>query len=94
MTTAAGTSARSQLRSGTGAVSRSQQRARMPADVALILIGACFVLPLLWLVFASLDASAGDPPGKTLRMMIPAGSRRINVPLSIHGAAKFSTPDH
>ncbi len=59
MTTTAGTSARGQLQSGTGAVSRAQQRARMPADVSLILIGACFVLPLLWLVFASLDASAG-----------------------------------
>ncbi|MCO4257057.1 carbohydrate ABC transporter permease [Pseudarthrobacter cellobiosi] len=59
MTTTAGTSARGKLRSGTGAVSRAQQRARMPADVSLILIGACFVLPLLWLVFASLDASAG-----------------------------------
>jgi multiple sugar transport system permease protein len=31
----------------------------MPADAALILIGTCFVLPLLWLVLASLDASAG-----------------------------------
>lgn len=59
MTTTAGTSARGQLRSGTGAVSRARQRARIPADVSLILIGACFVLPLLWLVFASLDASAG-----------------------------------
>jgi multiple sugar transport system permease protein len=46
-------------RTGTGAVSRAQQRARVPADAALILIGACFVLPLLWLVFASLDVSAG-----------------------------------
>jgi multiple sugar transport system permease protein len=27
--------------------------------VSLILIGACFVLPLLWLVFASLDPAAG-----------------------------------
>ncbi|MET3174876.1 UNVERIFIED_ORG: multiple sugar transport system permease protein [Arthrobacter sp. UYCu721] len=59
MTTTAGTSARGQLQSGTGAVSRAQQRARTPADVSLVLIGACFVLPLLWLVFASLDASAG-----------------------------------
>ena len=42
-----------------GAVSRARQRARVPADAALILIGACFVLPLLWLVLASLDASAG-----------------------------------
>ncbi len=59
MTTTAGTSARGQLRAGKAAVSRARQRARMPSDVALILIGACFVLPLLWLVFASLDASAG-----------------------------------
>ncbi|RAX44388.1 carbohydrate ABC transporter permease [Arthrobacter sp. AQ5-06] len=59
MTTTAGTSARGQLQSGTGAVSHAQQRARTPADVSLVLIGACFVLPLLWLVFASLDASAG-----------------------------------
>lgn len=59
MTTTAGTSARGQLRSGRGAVSRARQRARIPADVSLILIGACFVLPLLWLVFASLDVSAG-----------------------------------
>ena len=59
MTTTAGSSAPQQLRSGTGAVSHAEQRARMPADVALVLIGACFVLPLLWLVFASLDASAG-----------------------------------
>lgn len=39
--------------------SRSRKRARLPADAALLLIGACFVLPLLWLVFASLDAGAG-----------------------------------
>lgn len=58
MTTAARTSAEA-LREGTGAVSRARRRARVPADAALILIGACFVLPLLWLMFASLDPSAG-----------------------------------
>ncbi|SEQ58786.1 carbohydrate ABC transporter membrane protein 2, CUT1 family [Arthrobacter sp. OV608] len=30
-----------------------------PADVALLVLGACFVLPLLWLVLASFDAEAG-----------------------------------
>ncbi|MEW1807517.1 carbohydrate ABC transporter permease [Pseudarthrobacter sp. NPDC080039] len=29
------------------------------ADVVLLLVGACFVLPLLWLVFGSLDPAAG-----------------------------------
>lgn len=33
--------------------------ARLPADLSLLLIGLCFVLPLLWLVFASLDPRAG-----------------------------------
>ena len=62
MTTAARGTAGTGRRTGGGAggaVSRAQQRARVPADAALILIGACFVLPLLWLVLASLDASAG-----------------------------------
>src|SRR5690349_11409753 len=36
-----------------------RRRARGPADAALLLIGACFLLPLLWLVFGSLDAEAG-----------------------------------
>ena len=36
-----------------------RHRNRGPADAALLLIGACFVLPLLWLVFGSLDAEAG-----------------------------------
>jgi multiple sugar transport system permease protein len=40
-------------------VPRAQRRARVPADAALILIGACFVLPLLWLVLAAFDPSAG-----------------------------------
>jgi multiple sugar transport system permease protein len=59
MTTAARGTAGTGRRNDRGAVSRAQQRARVPADAALILIGACFVLPLLWLVLASLDASAG-----------------------------------
>lgn len=59
MTTAARASPGARLRAGAGAVSRAQHRARVPADAALILIGACFVLPLLWLVLASLDVSAG-----------------------------------
>ena len=42
-----------------GPPSRAQQRARTFADLALVLIGACFLLPLLWLVLASLDARAG-----------------------------------
>ncbi|MGM9470859.1 carbohydrate ABC transporter permease [Pseudarthrobacter sp. YS3] len=66
MTTAARTSAGTR-REGAGAVSRARQRARFPADMALIVIGACFVLPLLWLVFAALDPSAGHEtrlPGK------------------------------
>jgi len=29
------------------------------ADVVLLLVGACFLLPLLWLVFGSLDPAAG-----------------------------------
>ncbi|WP_164199389.1 carbohydrate ABC transporter permease [[Micrococcus luteus] ATCC 49442] len=59
MTTAARASPGARRRAGAGAVSRAQHRARVPADAALILIGACFVLPLLWLVLASLDVSAG-----------------------------------
>ncbi|MEE1741371.1 carbohydrate ABC transporter permease [Streptomyces sp. BE147] len=33
-------------------------RARLAADGALLLVGASFALPLLWLVFASLDSGA------------------------------------
>ncbi|PTT70212.1 carbohydrate ABC transporter permease [Arthrobacter sp. HMWF013] len=58
MTTAARASV-GEHRTAAGAVSRAQQRARVPADLALMVIGACFVLPLLWLVFASLDPAAG-----------------------------------
>jgi multiple sugar transport system permease protein len=59
MTTAVRGAAGSARRTGGGAVSRAQRRARIPADAALILIGACFFLPLLWLILASLDPSAG-----------------------------------
>ncbi|MGO4186558.1 carbohydrate ABC transporter permease [Pseudarthrobacter sp. TAF60_1] len=59
MTTPVRRSAGTGQRIGGGTVSRAQQRARLPADAALILIGACFVLPLLWLVLASVDATAG-----------------------------------
>jgi multiple sugar transport system permease protein len=55
MTTAVRNSVEASPRAG----SRARRRARLPADAALLLIGACFVLPLLWLVLASLDAGAG-----------------------------------
>lgn len=38
---------------------RARARARLPADAALLLIGLCFLLPLLWLALASLDPAAG-----------------------------------
>ncbi|MDQ0678158.1 multiple sugar transport system permease protein [Arthrobacter pascens] len=59
MTTATQTSARARRRAALGSVSLARRRARTPADAALVLIGACFVLPLLWLALASLDAGAG-----------------------------------
>ena len=37
----------------------ARQRGSALADAVLLLIGACFLLPLLWLVFGSLDAAAG-----------------------------------
>ncbi|MFP5368515.1 MAG: carbohydrate ABC transporter permease [Actinomycetes bacterium] len=40
-------------------VSTPRRRRSTPADVVLLLIGACFLLPLLWLIVASLDAEAG-----------------------------------
>jgi multiple sugar transport system permease protein len=67
MTTPAPGTAGLSRRTGAGAVPRAQRRARVPADAALILIGACFVLPLLWLVLAAFDPSAGYEtrfPGK------------------------------
>ena len=39
--------------------SPARRQPSAPADAALLLIGACFLLPLLWLVFASLDTNAG-----------------------------------
>lgn len=38
---------------------RPRHRRSSPADLAVLLLGACFVLPLLWLVLASFDAEAG-----------------------------------
>ncbi|MFJ5696655.1 carbohydrate ABC transporter permease [Arthrobacter sp. NPDC093139] len=47
-------------RTAKGRVTSPQRStASAPADAALLLIGACFLLPLLWLVFASLDTNAG-----------------------------------
>ncbi|MFJ5957119.1 carbohydrate ABC transporter permease [Paenarthrobacter sp. NPDC092416] len=36
-----------------------RRKARFAADIALALIGVCFVLPLLWLLFAAVDPQAG-----------------------------------
>lgn len=36
----------------------SRTRARLASDGALLLVAAAFALPLLWLLFASLDSSA------------------------------------
>ncbi|MFJ6026418.1 hypothetical protein ACIQCN_03015 [Pseudarthrobacter sp. NPDC092424] len=36
-----------------------KRRGSTPADAALLGVGACFLLPLLWLVLASLDTRAG-----------------------------------
>lgn len=54
------------LPAGTG---RRQRRSAgtTPADLVLLLIGTCFLLPLLWLILASLDADAGHelkPPAE------------------------------
>lgn len=38
---------------------RGRRRVRWAADAALAVVGAAFLLPLLWLVFASFDAEAG-----------------------------------
>ncbi|WP_258802394.1 carbohydrate ABC transporter permease [Pseudarthrobacter sp. NS4] len=35
------------------------RRSTAPADLVLLLVGACFLLPLLWLVLGSLDPEAG-----------------------------------
>ncbi|WP_457962624.1 carbohydrate ABC transporter permease [Arthrobacter sp. D1-29] len=58
MTTAA-RALRTRRQGAQGYRSVAQQRARVPADAALLLIGVCFVLPLLWLLLASLDPGAG-----------------------------------
>lgn len=50
---------------------RQRRRAgSTPADVVLLLIGAGFLLPLLWLILASLDAEAGHE----LRIPAEAGA--------------------
>jgi len=36
-----------------------RKRGSRPADVVLLLVAACFLLPLLWLVLGSLDPAAG-----------------------------------
>ncbi|TLM72136.1 carbohydrate ABC transporter permease [Pseudarthrobacter sp. NamB4] len=46
------------LPAGTGATARPG-RSSTPADAVLLLIGASFLLPLLWLILASLDTRAG-----------------------------------
>jgi multiple sugar transport system permease protein len=76
MTTAVRTSVEASPRAG----SRARRRARLPADAALVLIGACFVLPLLWLVLASLDAGAGH-------------QTRIPGEVSLDNFAAVMTPD-
>lgn len=38
---------------------RARRTGSTLADAVLLLVGACFLLPLLWLVFGSLDAGAG-----------------------------------
>ena len=40
-------------------VMRARRHRGTSADLVLVLLGACFLLPLLWLVLASLDAEAG-----------------------------------
>ncbi|HET7140611.1 MAG TPA: carbohydrate ABC transporter permease [Arthrobacter sp.] len=80
MTTTARATSWRQGRYGTGALSRARRRARIPADVSLLLIGACFVLPLLWLVFASLDTSAGH-------------EARVPRQVSLANFAAIMTPD-
>ncbi len=79
MTTTAGGTAGAGRRTPAGAVSRAQQRARVPADAALILIGASFVLPLLWLVLASVDPAAGH-------------EAKVPGTVSLHNFAAIMTP--
>jgi multiple sugar transport system permease protein len=42
-----------------GAARMKGSRARLGADVALLVIGLCFAAPLLWLVLAAVDPQAG-----------------------------------
>ncbi|MEV7572805.1 carbohydrate ABC transporter permease [Arthrobacter nitrophenolicus] len=44
---------------GVQALPPRRRRGTTPADLALLLVGACFLLPLLWLVLGSLDPQAG-----------------------------------
>src|SRR5689334_21434796 len=44
---------------GVGSAGVRRPRARLAADVALAVVGVCFLLPLLWLVLASFDPRAG-----------------------------------
>ena len=44
---------------GVQALAPQRRRGTTPADLALLLVGACFLLPLLWLVLGSLDPQAG-----------------------------------
>lgn len=55
MTAPAGTRRRAQA----PALRPSRRQGTAPADAALLLVGACFLLPLLWLVLGSLDPEAG-----------------------------------
>jgi multiple sugar transport system permease protein len=74
------TAVRTSVGAPPGQGSRARRRARLPADAALVLIGACFVLPLLWLVLASLDAGAGH-------------QTRIPGEVSLDNFAAVMTPD-
>ncbi|MDR6436144.1 multiple sugar transport system permease protein [Paenarthrobacter nicotinovorans] len=44
---------------GTTTGGGSRSRARLGANIALVLIGVCFVAPLLWLLLAAVDPQAG-----------------------------------
>ena len=44
---------------GVQALPPRRRRGTTPADLVLLLVGACFLLPLLWLVLGSLDPQAG-----------------------------------
>ncbi len=44
---------------GVQAMPSRRRRGTTPADLVLLMVGACFLLPLLWLVLGSLDPQAG-----------------------------------